>query len=64
MNGQRAEQLSLLELEKGIRDGQIYGGMVPKVEAVIKCLDLDIDKVIIADQTLTGTRCYKEAITA
>jgi acetylglutamate kinase len=63
IDGKTADLLSLTELEQGISDGQIYGGMVPKVEAVIKCLDLDIDKVVIADQTLSGTRCYKEAIT-
>ncbi|WP_310259021.1 acetylglutamate kinase [Fictibacillus barbaricus] len=64
IKGQRANQLSISEIKDGMNDGQIYGGMVPKVEAAMKCLDLNIEEVVITDQTLTGTRVLKEVLTA
>ncbi|MCM3718778.1 acetylglutamate kinase [Fictibacillus phosphorivorans] len=62
IEGKKADQLSVTELKQGIVDGHIYGGMIPKVEATVNCLNLNIKEVLIADQTLTGTRCYKEVL--
>ncbi len=56
------DQLTITQLKQGIDEGHIYGGMIPKVEAAMNCLNLNIDEVLIADQTLSGTRCYKEVL--
>ncbi|WNB93924.1 acetylglutamate kinase [Bacillus sp. NEB1478] len=63
IDGKTANELSISEINDGMNDGQIYGGMVPKVEAAMKCLDLNIEEVVITDQTLTGTRVFKEVLT-
>lgn len=62
VEGQKADQLTVTQLKRGINDGHIYGGMIPKVEAAVKCLNLNVDEVLITDQTLSGTRCYKEVL--
>jgi acetylglutamate kinase len=62
VEGQKADQLTVTQLKQCINDGHIYGGMIPKVEAAMKCLNLNIDEVLITDQTLSGTRCYKEVL--
>jgi acetylglutamate kinase len=62
IEGQEMDHLSVTELKQSIQDGHIYGGMIPKVEAVIKCLELNIEEVLITDQSLSGTRCYKEVL--
>jgi acetylglutamate kinase len=64
LDGVTANKLSVAQLLQGMNDGHIYGGMVPKVEAAMKCLDLDIEKVVITDQTLTGTTLFKEAVSS
>jgi acetylglutamate kinase len=62
VEGQKAEQLTVSQLQQAIHNGHIYGGMIPKVEAAMKCLNLNIEEVLITDQTLSGTRCYKEVL--
>ncbi len=62
IKGQKVDQLTITQLKQGIDEGHIYGGMIPKVEAAMNCLNLNIDEVLIADQTLSGTRCYKEVL--
>jgi acetylglutamate kinase len=62
IEGKKADHLTVNELKQGINEGFIYGGMIPKVEAAMKCLSLDIDEVLITDQTLSGTSCYKEVL--
>ncbi|ANX13422.1 acetylglutamate kinase [Fictibacillus arsenicus] len=62
VEGQKADRLTVTQLKQCINDGHIYGGMIPKVEAAMKCLNLNIDEVLITDQTLSGTCCYKEVL--
>lgn len=62
INGEWEDSLTISEIHDGIQDGYIYGGMLPKVESAIKCLELNIDEVQITDQTLTGTRVVKEVV--
>lgn len=62
VEGKKADHLTVTQLKQGINDGHIYGGMIPKVEAAMKCLSLSIDEVLITDQTLAGTRCYREVL--
>jgi acetylglutamate kinase len=50
------------QLKEWIKNGDIHGGMIPKVKAVTDCLDRGIHEVKISDQTMTGTTCFKEAI--
>lgn len=38
-----------------IKEGEIYGGMIPKVKAAIACLDSGIPTIHIVDQQLSGT---------
>ncbi|MFC5602300.1 acetylglutamate kinase [Sporosarcina koreensis] len=38
-----------------IENGDIYGGMIPKVRAAVDCLDAGVPSVQIADQHLAGT---------
>ncbi|MDW0112042.1 acetylglutamate kinase [Sporosarcina saromensis] len=44
-----------LLLAKWITEGAIYGGMIPKVEAALTCLEAGIPAVHIVDQQLEGT---------
>ncbi|MFG6497182.1 acetylglutamate kinase [Fictibacillus sp. UD] len=55
LNGKWADSLTVSEIQKNMIQGHIHGGMVPKVEAAIKCLDINIHEVLITDQTLSGT---------
>ncbi|MED1862143.1 acetylglutamate kinase [Fictibacillus nanhaiensis] len=60
--GEWMECLTIADIFTSIVEGHIKGGMVPKVEAAIKCLDLNIKKVRITDQTLSGTELLKEVL--
>ncbi|ANC78325.1 hypothetical protein ABE65_016580 [Fictibacillus phosphorivorans] len=62
VNGEWMKHLTISEILKSIVEGHISGGMVPKVEAAIKCLDLNIKQVRITDQTLSGTALQKEVL--
>ncbi len=62
VNGEWMKHLTISHILKSIVEGHISGGMVPKVEAAIKCLDLDIKQVRITDQTLAGTELLKEVL--
>ncbi|KZE67725.1 hypothetical protein AWM68_18320 [Fictibacillus phosphorivorans] len=55
INGKWKDTLTVSEIRENIIQGHIHGGMVPKVEAAIKCLDINIREVLITDQTLSGT---------
>jgi acetylglutamate kinase len=41
------KQVSVSEIEEMIKDGTIYGGMIPKVTAAMKCLQGNIEEVYI-----------------
>ncbi|MBN3556622.1 acetylglutamate kinase [Fictibacillus nanhaiensis] len=60
--GEWMKCLTISDILKSILEGHISGGMVPKVEAAIKCLDLNIKQVRITDQTLSGTELLKEVL--
>lgn len=60
--GEWMECLTIADIFTSIVEGHIEGGMVPKVEAAIKCLDLNIKQVRITDQTLSGTELLKEVL--
>lgn len=62
VNGEWMECLTITDILTSIVEGHISGGMVPKVEAAIKCLDLNIKQVRITDQTLSGTELLKEVL--
>ncbi len=42
------------EIEAMIESGEIYGGMIPKVRAAMKCLHGQVHEVVIADGKLPG----------
>jgi acetylglutamate kinase len=50
------------QLDEWIKNGDIFGGMIPKVKAAMDCLKIGIPEVSITDQSLKGTYCYKEAL--
>lgn len=48
-NGSVLPQLSKIEIERLISDGTISGGMIPKVECVIKAIEAGCPRAIICD---------------
>ncbi len=68
-NQQLQKLVTVAEIQEMINDGTIYGGMIPKVHAAIKCLQGNIEEVFIingkggdlmADGELVGTKIVKE----
>ncbi|MFC7370867.1 acetylglutamate kinase [Fictibacillus iocasae] len=49
-----------MQIASLMHDGTIYGGMIPKVEAALNCLDNGIEKVCISGPALNGTLIVKE----
>ncbi|WNF35780.1 acetylglutamate kinase [Bacillaceae bacterium IKA-2] len=47
MDQKLQRQVSVLEIEEMIENGTIYGGMIPKVKAAMKCLQGNIEEVHI-----------------
>ncbi|MEK4230350.1 acetylglutamate kinase [Solibacillus sp. FSL H8-0538] len=45
-----------------IEDGHIYGGMIPKVQGALACLNAGIPSVQIVNDTLTGTTILSEEL--
>jgi acetylglutamate kinase len=52
------------EIAKWIETGEIYGGMLPKVEAALACLSAGIPSVQIVGQQLEGTVILSEGVLA
>lgn len=48
------------EIGKWIKEGHIYGGMIPKVQGAIQCLQAGIPSVQIVDDRLVGTILSEE----
>ncbi|MEQ8196186.1 MAG: acetylglutamate kinase [Rhodospirillales bacterium] len=48
-NGALIQQLTVSEARKGIKDGTITGGMIPKVETCIQAVENDVDGAVIID---------------
>ena len=49
-------------IDQWIEEGQIYGGMIPKVEGAIRVLQAGIPSVQIVNDTLTGTTIISEEL--
>ena len=49
------EEVTQDQIEQWIQEGQIYGGMIPKVQGALNCLQAGIPSVQIVNETLTGT---------
>lgn len=49
------------DIVKWIDEGHIYGGMIPKVQGALACLEAGIPSVQIVNETLTGTKILREA---
>lgn len=47
IDGQVRESLTILELEQYIENGDIYGGMIPKVKSAVSAIEKGIDSVRI-----------------
>ncbi|GEN83928.1 acetylglutamate kinase [Sporosarcina luteola] len=50
------------QIAKWIENGDIYGGMIPKVNAAVACLDAGVATVQVVDQYLTGTMIAFEEV--
>jgi acetylglutamate kinase len=48
-DGKLIETLTVSEAQKGIKDGTITGGMIPKVETCIMAIENDVDGAVILD---------------
>ncbi|MEX2451649.1 MAG: acetylglutamate kinase [Rhodospirillales bacterium] len=48
-DGNLIQQLTASEARKGIKDGTITGGMIPKVETCIQAVENDVDGAVIID---------------
>ncbi|WP_425320080.1 acetylglutamate kinase [Marinococcus halophilus] len=73
IDGSKADYIQVEKLEQLIYDGEIYGGMIPKVQAAAASLTGDLEKVVIAgadghtDQAngkLKGTAIIREQVQA
>lgn len=73
IDGSKADYIHVEKLEQHIHDGEIYGGMIPKVQAAAASLTGDLEKVIIAgadghtDEAggkLKGTAIIREQVQA
>jgi len=51
-----------VEIEYWIQQGDIYGGMIPKVTAATNCVELGIPIVRIVGSDLTGTTIVREKV--
>ncbi|MGG0655715.1 acetylglutamate kinase [Rummeliibacillus pycnus] len=50
------------EINQWIQSEDIYGGMIPKVEAAIECLNAGIPAIHIVNQNFEGTKISKEGV--
>lgn len=57
------QQTTAQHIQKWITTGAIYGGMIPKVEAAMSCVEAGIPQVKIVGATLQGTTILKEKVT-
>ncbi len=60
IDGKTCEQTTPDEIERWIETGDIYGGMIPKVDAAVNCLDDGIVYIDIVNETLEGTTITKK----
>lgn len=55
IGGEYQKEATPEQIHRWIEEGEITGGMIPKVEGAIRVLNAGIPKVEIVDDTLTGT---------
>lgn len=64
IQGEPKEQAFPEDIDEWIKTEDIYGGMIPKVQAAIDCLEAGIPSVRIVGQQLTGTNISNEGAIA
>jgi len=57
---QTVKQVTPTHLTNWIQSGDIYGGMIPKVQAALQCLEVGVPSVQIVGESLQGTQISKE----
>jgi acetylglutamate kinase len=55
IEGQYQTQVTEADIQGWIEQGEIYGGMIPKVQGAIACIEAGIPSVQIVNETLSGT---------
>ena len=62
IQGQYQHVASPSLIKEWIKQGEIYGGMIPKVKGALTCIDAGISSVQIVNETLTGTTILSEEL--
>lgn len=62
IKGKYQTEVTKQYIEQWIEEEQIYGGMIPKVQGALACLEAGIPSVQIVNDTLTGTTIVKELL--
>lgn len=62
IKGEYQKQVTKQHIDQWIHEEHIYGGMIPKVQGALACLDAGIPSVQIVNDTLTGTTIVKELL--
>ena len=62
INGEFQQEVTQANIDEWIQQGEIYGGMIPKVQGAITCLQAGIPSVQIVNETLTGTTILNEEL--
>lgn len=57
-DGDTISETTAQEIHELIANKTIYGGMIPKVQGALECLEAGVDAVQITDDTLTGTTIH------
>lgn len=60
INNQTQKHISPAHVTDWIRSGDIYGGMLPKVQAALNCLEEGVASVHIVGESLKGTKISQE----
>lgn len=62
VNGEYQSTVMPHSIHQWIEQGEIYGGMIPKVEGALSCLKAGIPSVQIVNETLLGTTILSEEL--
>ena len=62
INDEYQKEVTRSLIEQWIEEGHIYGGMIPKVQGALNCLQAGIPSVQIVNDTLTGTTILNEEL--
>ena len=60
INDEYQKEVTEADIDGWIKEGHIYGGMIPKVQGAVACLHAGIPSVQIVNDTLTGTTIKNE----